>query len=96
MSAVCVDSLLGRQETSLKTLQHLSKAYRCINQNLQKFETPSDLTIAAVMSMAIHEDLRGQPGRSKVHVDALQRMVELRGGIAQFGANRVLLQKICR
>ena len=96
MSEVCVDWLVGRQETSVRALQHLSNTYRCIRRNLQQEGIPADSTIAAVMSMAIHEDLRGQPGRSKVHIDALERLVQLRGGITQFGANRLLLQKICR
>jgi hypothetical protein len=96
MSEVCVDSLLGRNETSPQALQHLSNTYRCIKQNLEKHRTPPDSTIAAVMSMAIHEDLRGQPSRSKVHVDALERMVELRGGIGWFIDHQMLLQKICR
>lgn len=96
MSKVCEDSLQGRQDISPQALQHLSNTYRCIKQNLQKNGTPSDSTVAAVMSMAIHDDLRGQPDRGKVHVNALQRMVELRGGITQFEANRALVQKICR
>lgn len=91
-----MNSLSGKEETSSNTLQHLSDAYRCINQNLQKHGEPSDSTIAAVMTMAIYEDLRGHPSRSKVHIDALQGMVELRGGIAGLEGNRVLLQKICR
>jgi len=96
MSEVCVDSLLGRNETSPQALLHLSNTYRCIKQNLEKHGTPPDSTIAAVMSMAVHEDLRGQPSRSKVHVDALERMVELRGGIGWFRDHQMLLQKICR
>jgi hypothetical protein len=96
MSEVTVDALLGRQETSPQALQHLSNTYRCISENLQKDKIPSDPTIAAVLTMALHEDLRGQPGRSEVHIDALQRMVELRGGITQFGSNHVLIHKICR
>jgi hypothetical protein len=95
MSEVSLDSLLGNQETS-QTIQHLNNAYRCIRQNIQKNVTPSDPTIAAVMSMAIHEDLRGHPHRSKIHVDALCRLVELRGGLDQLEAKLVLVQKICR
>ena len=91
-----MDSLLGKQETSPRALQHLSNAYRCINRNLQTQGMPSDSTIASVVSMAIHEDLRGQPGRSKVHMDALQQMVKIRGGITQFRASRVLCLKLCR
>jgi hypothetical protein len=96
MSEVCVDSLLGKRETSPLALQHLSNTYRCIKRNLQTHRIPSDSTIASVVSMAIHEDLRGHPDRSKVHIDALQRMVEIRGGIAQFRSNRALCMKLCR
>jgi hypothetical protein len=96
MSEVCVDSLLGRKESSPQTLYHLANTYRCIKENLDKRGMPSDSTISAVMSMAIHEDLKGQPDRSKIHVDALQQLVQLRGGIAQFRDNKLLLQKTCR
>jgi hypothetical protein len=96
MSEASVDFITGKQETSAQALQYLTKTYQCIAQSLQKNGVPSDGTIAAVMSMAIHEDLRGQPSRSKVHIDALERMVELRGGINQFEVNRLLVQKISR
>jgi hypothetical protein len=96
MSEVTLDARLGRIETSPQALQHLSNTYRCVSQNLQRDGIPSDPTIAAVLTLALHEDLRGQPGRSKVHIDALQRMVELRGGITQFGSSHVLIHKICR
>jgi hypothetical protein len=96
MSDVHEDSLLGRHQTSPRALWHLSNTYRCIKQNLEKHSMPSDSTVAAVMSMAIHEDLIGHPGRSKVHVEALQHIVELRGGITHFTDNQLLVQKICR
>lgn len=96
MSDVHEDALLGRHQTSPRALWHLSNTYRCIKQNLEKNSPPSDSTVAAVMSMAIHEDLIGHPGRSKVHVDALQHIVELRGGITHFTDNQLLLQKIYR
>jgi hypothetical protein len=94
MSEVSSDVMLGRQVTSPRALHHLSNTYRCISHNIQKDGNPSDPTIAAVMSMALHEDFRGHPIRSKVHVDALERMIDLRGGISQFEG--MLLQKICR
>jgi hypothetical protein len=96
MSEVSMDSLLGRRETSPQALQHLSNTYRCIRQNIQKNATPSNATIAAVMSMAIHEDLKGHPDRSKIHIDALCHLVELRGGLDEFEAIQVLVQKMCR
>lgn len=96
VSEAAVDAHLGKKDASVRTLYHLSNAYRCISQNLQKGGTPSDPTLAAVVSMAIHEDLKGQPARGKVHMDALQQMVELRGGVAQLRITTVLLHKMCR
>ncbi|RQM05821.1 hypothetical protein DH86_00002131 [Scytalidium sp. 3C] len=65
-------------------------------EKLNKDGTPSDSTVAAIMSMAIHEDIRGHPERSKVHLEALKYIVERRGGITEFTSNQLLLQKICR
>jgi hypothetical protein len=96
MSEIVTENLLDKHETSPQALYHLSATYRCISQRLQRNVAPSDMTIAAVVSMAIHEDLKGQPARSKVHIDGLQQLVELRGGIDCFGANCVLLHKMCR
>jgi hypothetical protein len=94
--AAGLDSMLGTQQDPREMLKHLGNTYRCINQNLQKNGKPLDSTVAAVMSMAIHENLLGQPQRTKVHMDALHRIVGMRGGIAAFEGNRMLLQKICR
>jgi hypothetical protein len=91
-----MDVLIGKQETSPKALQHLSNAYRCIRRYLQKHRTPSDAIVAAIMSLAIHEDLKGQPGRSKIHLDAMQHIIELRGGLKQLATRPVLVQKVCR
>ncbi|KAK2742261.1 hypothetical protein FQN55_007930 [Onygenales sp. PD_40] len=96
MAEICGDSLMGRTDTSPRALIHLSHTYRCIKRNLENDSLPSDSTIAAVMFMAVYDDLTGQPARSKVHVEALYRMVELRGGLDQLKANRLVLQKVCR
>jgi hypothetical protein len=86
--------MLDKRNTSPQALQYLSNTYLCINENLQKDEKPTDGTIAAVMSLAIHEDLQGNPDRSKLHVDALERLIELRGGLTQLD-NIQLQRKIC-
>jgi hypothetical protein len=96
MSEVSIDLLLGKRETSTHAVQHLSNTYRCIRRNLAKNAMPTNPTIAAVMAMAIHEDLRGHPDRSKIHVDALYSLVELRGGLDTFEARPGLVQKMCR
>jgi len=97
MSHVMLESLKGKQEISPQALYHFSGAYRGIREGLQHFGgSPSDTIIAAALSMAIHEDLNGQLDRGTLHLDAVQRMIELRGGIDQLEHNPILLHKICR
>ena len=48
------------------------------------------------MSMAVHGQLFGRYEKSKVHLDALERMVELRGGLEHFEGTLALLHKLCR
>lgn len=77
-------------------LKHLGNTYRSINRELQLNERPLDSTITAVTSLAIHENLFGQTEPTQIHLDALFKMVHLRGGLEQFEYNRFLLHKICR
>ncbi|KAF3937522.1 hypothetical protein ABW19_dt0208379 [Dactylella cylindrospora] len=90
------DWLAGLQDDSPRTLRHLANTYRSINHNLQSEEVPSDATLAAVMSIAMHSNLLRASGIARIHVDALQRMVELRGGLEASRIHPILLQKICR
>ena len=95
--AAGLDSMLGiHRNDSKEVLRHLGNTYRCINRNIQEHEMPSDSTVAAVMSMAIHEKLMGRQKSNRMHMDALCRMVSLRGGLIEFEGNKMLLQKICR
>ena len=87
---------MGDSDKSEVILRYLSKTYRCINRDLQQNIKPSEPTIAAVMSIAIHEDLLGQSERSEVHINALSRMVNIRGGLGEFKENKFLIHKICR
>lgn len=96
MAEVLADTLVGRLETSPRALQHLSNTYRAIANSLKASAMPSDATLGAVVSMAIHEDLTGHPERSKAHMDALQQLVGMRGGIDLVGTNQMLVLKLCR
>ncbi|KAJ6261696.1 hypothetical protein Dda_2494 [Drechslerella dactyloides] len=90
------DYLAGSNEDSPITLRHLANSYRCINENLGRQDTPSNSTVASVMSIAMHHNILRTPGGAKIHMDALGRMVELRGGVEAFSFHWMLLQKICR
>ncbi|KAK5166292.1 uncharacterized protein LTR77_008553 [Saxophila tyrrhenica] len=96
MATICIDGLLGKPLRSPQALRHLADTYKCINQDLRGQGTPSDATFAVVVSLAVHENLTNQFGVSKVHLKALQLMLEMRGGIKAFSSNWVIWHKICR
>ncbi|KAF3904478.1 hypothetical protein AA313_de0202647 [Arthrobotrys entomopaga] len=93
-----VGSSMGPQsKESTRTLKHLGQTYHCVNRNLREEAIPSNATVAVVMSITMHNNLLRAPGGAEPHLNALQRMVEMRGGINQFAApSRMLLHKICR
>ncbi|KAK6522976.1 hypothetical protein TWF281_002403 [Arthrobotrys megalospora] len=95
MAQAFTDLLQGGEGESIKVMRYLADTYRCINQKLKLEGTPDDATVAVVMSMTMHNNILRAPGGAKVHLNALQRMVELRGGLAAFSA-RLLVHKICR
>jgi hypothetical protein len=77
-------------------LRSLANTYKCINAELEAQEVPSWGTIASVMSLTMHENLFGMVGKSKLHLQALERMVQLNGGLKVFEARIPLLHKMCR
>ncbi|KAF3220783.1 hypothetical protein TWF679_008973 [Orbilia oligospora] len=95
MAQAFSDWLQGGEGESIKVMRYLANTYRCVNEKLKKEGTPDDATIAVVMSITMHNNLLRAPGGAKVHLNALQRMVELRGGLSSF-PTVLLLHKICR
>jgi hypothetical protein len=91
-----LDSLMGHADESQEMLHYLGRTYRSLNKHLREYDKPTDSAVATVMSMAIHEDLLGPPKGVKLHVDALYRIVDIRGGIGAFETNLMLLQKMAR
>jgi hypothetical protein len=77
-------------------LRSLANTYRCINKELEMTKDPSMGTVASVMSLVMHENLFGMVGKSKLHLQALERMVIMKGGLGAFESNMSLLHKICR
>ncbi|KAF3923873.1 hypothetical protein ABW21_db0208221 [Orbilia brochopaga] len=90
------DYLAGLSDDSPNTVRHLANSYRSINENLTREGMPSNATIASVMSIAMHHNILRASGSAKLHIDALERMVEMRGGVHIFASHRMLLQKLCR
>jgi hypothetical protein len=92
--AASLDTRLGTAKGSGEMLIYLDKTYRHVNRSLEQNEQPSDATVATVMSMAIHHDLLGWHENNHLHVVALTKMIEMRGGISAFEGNPMLMQKI--
>ncbi|KAL4948481.1 hypothetical protein BDW69DRAFT_189225 [Aspergillus filifer] len=94
-SIICSKSLIC--ETA-QAMHHIARTYRIIQQRLLGGkEATSDMTIAILVAMSQYERLQGQYERGYVHVQGLRRMIELRGGIRQFGRESAgIVQKVLR
>lgn len=78
-------------------MHHLSLAFRLINDKLSGNEAASDTTIAVVLTMSHYYRLQGQFSQGLVHLQGLERMVKMRGGISNLRMKQyTLAQKIFR
>ncbi|RYP63718.1 hypothetical protein DL771_009143 [Monosporascus sp. 5C6A] len=92
-----VDFFERRPGISSKTLCHISKAYELVNLKLSGPESVSDCAIAAVVSLAIYQQIHHQQSTGLIHLNGLHRMIQLRGGIARLmEENRALALKPLR
>ncbi|RSL45206.1 hypothetical protein CEP53_010881 [Fusarium sp. AF-6] len=81
----------------LEATRHFSQTLRLINPKLMQPTPPQDSTIAIIISLAIHSKLIRDPPKCSMHLDGLQRLVDLRGGLSEISeSNRALLHKILR
>ncbi len=81
----------GRDVVSSKASYHLSQAIGLVNQNLQTAEALSNSNIAVVNFLVVQELLREAQPNAKIHMEGLQMMIELRGGISQLEAEDCIL-----
>ncbi|KAF2456236.1 hypothetical protein BDY21DRAFT_415880 [Lineolata rhizophorae] len=88
----------GHSDETLEAARHYSQTLRLVNRDLSTGDIPRDSTVAVVVSLAIEGNLSGAVHRSRIHLDGLQRIIELRpGGLATLReSNRGLMQKVCR
>ena len=97
ISASYVDFLRRKPAISSKTLHHISQAYALVNVKLSSPLAVTDSAIAAVVSLAIYQQVHYQPATGLVHLRGLYRMIQLRGGIARLmQENRALALKPLR
>lgn len=78
-------------------MNHLSRAFRLINDKLSGNDAVSDTSIAVVLTMSHYYRLQGLFRQGLVHLLGLERMVRLRGGIEVLKREQfTLAQKIFR
>lgn len=100
MSASFIDLFLGKQEQVTRSeippeaLAHIAHAFRLTNKRLSSHEALDNYTMAAVVSLSLHEQLLRDYSTGRIHLDGLAKIVGLRGGLLQLP--RELAQKICR
>ncbi|KAM0289161.1 hypothetical protein ACHAO9_006381 [Fusarium lateritium] len=88
-----------RPVESLEATRHFTQTLRLLTPRLSQPSAPTeDANVAIIISLAIHSNLTQDLPASAMHLDALQRLLDLRpGGISSIReCNRALVQKICR
>ncbi len=97
ISASYVDFFERKPGISPKTLHHISQAYALVNLKLSGPESVSDSAIAAVVTLAIYQQVHHLHSTGLIHLNGLYRMIQLRGGIARLmKENRALAVKPLR
>ncbi|KAK4234379.1 hypothetical protein C8A03DRAFT_18703 [Achaetomium macrosporum] len=71
--------------------QHMCWALRMINARLSGANAAAKENIAVILTLGMYERYDGNYCRSLVHLDGLQRIVEMRGGIAELARTSPLL-----
>ncbi|KAH7071867.1 hypothetical protein BKA63DRAFT_446579 [Paraphoma chrysanthemicola] len=85
----------GLSELRVDKLRHKNEAIKEINVKLgSPGSTITDELVGTVLTMASFENLLGAYEAAQVHVEALKRMVNARGGIFAFGHNDGLIRGI--
>lgn len=94
-----LDSSMGRGSSSL-TQFHLSKTLRLLQERLNAPGDPrsiADATIMVVSVLALTAELHGDVDAAGAHMQGLQRMILLRGGLDKLRfENSRLPAKVCR
>lgn len=82
--------------SSPKALYHLSQTFNHVTRLLVGPDALSDSTIMIVVTLISQELIRKGYGDLKVHLDGLQKMIQLRGGLSKLEGNPALLLKVCK
>jgi hypothetical protein len=86
----------GSEYLPPKAVHHLGCAVNLVNTRLGTAEALSDSNLAAVNFLVVHHLVREEHEQAQVHYRGLQKMVELRGGMARLAHDDVLALKLCK
>jgi hypothetical protein len=86
----------GSEVASSKAMGHLSQAISLVNQSLHTAEALSNSNIAVVNFLIVQGLVREERSKAEIHLNGLRKIIELRGGISQLGADPLLALKICK
>ncbi|KAI0475085.1 hypothetical protein GGR56DRAFT_496566 [Xylariaceae sp. FL0804] len=86
------------REMSAEALRHASRCMQLVNARLSDSrEALSDPTLAVVVALTLNERAQGAHRSAAVHFRGVQRIIELRGGVAQLVRQApALAQKVFR
>lgn len=97
VALTALNDVVTEKEYTSEALRHLSQTLRLVNGRLSGLEAVSDITMAVIVMLIKYEPLHGRYRRGLFHLDGLQRMIQMRGGITQLAReNPELAQKIFR
>jgi len=97
MSVVSFNSIPAKEDDPVLAVRHLNKTFLLTNRRLSSTDAVSDASMAVVVMMAQYERQRERYINGLSHIDGLQRMVGIRGGITQLAKDKPsLFQKIIR
>ncbi|OKL63372.1 hypothetical protein UA08_01924 [Talaromyces atroroseus] len=82
--------------SSTNALRHLSRSLALLKRRLESENAMSDSTLAIIITLILHEQIRNGLRECKIHYEGLKQLIELRGGLDQFERNLTLVLKICK
>jgi len=96
MMATTADYYYGTRDNSAIALHHLDQTVSSLKRLLEGPEATSDTTLSCVISLTLQGQVREEPWDVNLHLDGMQRIIELRGGLPVFDNNPALMQKVHR
>ncbi|KAH8651443.1 hypothetical protein BX600DRAFT_554262 [Xylariales sp. PMI_506] len=88
--------ILDRGHHKQTAMIHLSRTLELLQQKLETVDlATSNSTIAVVQILTLAADLLGDEDSAKKHLQGLQRIVNLRGGLGALRESRTLQAKVC-